>query len=122
MWTQRRQRATRGLLVLAVLLASLWSGGLVASTAGDATHGLASGRAQPGVQPAALRDRVLAFLPVERPGPQGRALPLLGALAAALLAAHRPLAAWLRPCQTRGPSPARSTPRAARAPPHLQPA
>jgi hypothetical protein len=123
MWRQRRQRATRGLLVLAVLLASLWTGGLVASTVGDATHGLASGRAQPGVQPAALPDRTLAFRPAERPGPQGRAVPLLlGALAAALLAAHRPLTARLRPCRTRGRSTARSAPPAARAPPHLQPA
>jgi hypothetical protein len=124
MWMQRRQRAARGLLVPAVLLlASLWTAGLVASTAADATHGLATGRAQPGVQPAALRDLALAFRPVERPSPQGRALPLLlGALAAALAAALRPPVAALRPCQARGRSPARSAPPAARAPPHLQPA
>jgi hypothetical protein len=122
MWTQRRQRVTRGLLVVAVLLASLWTGGLVASAAGDAAHGLATGRTQPGVQPAALRDHALAFRPVERPGPQGRAVLLLGALAAALAAAHRPLAARLRPCRARGRSPAGSAPPAARAPPHLQPA
>jgi hypothetical protein len=123
MWTQRRQRATRGFLVVAVVLASLWTGGLVASAAADATLGLANDRAQPGFQPAALPDRTLAFRPVERPAPQGRALPLLlGVLAAALAAAHRPLAAWLRPRRARGHSPARSAPPAARAPPHLQPA
>jgi hypothetical protein len=122
MRVHRQQRATRGFLVLAVLLASLWTGGLVASTAGDTTHGLGTGRAQPGVQPAALRDRTLAFRPAEQPGPQGRVLPLLGALAAALVAAHRLLALWLRPRLTRGHLLARSCTLAARAPPHLQPA
>ncbi len=118
----RQQQATRGLLVLAVLLASLWTGGLVASTAGDAADGLATSRAQPGIQPAALRDRALAVRqPVERPGPQGRLVPLLlGALAAVLAAAHRLLAGWLRPGLTHGRSLVRSSPPAARAPPHLQ--
>jgi hypothetical protein len=117
-----RQRATRGFLVFAVLLVSLWTGGLVASTAGDTALGLGTGHAQPGVQPAALHDRALAFRPVEQPGPQGRVPPLLGMLAAALAAAHRLLAGWLRPRLTRGHSLARSCPLAARAPPHLQPA
>jgi len=117
----RQQQATRVLLVLAVLLASLWTGGLVASTAGDAADGLATSRAQPGIQPAALRDRALALRqPVDPPGPQGPLVPLLlGALAAAL-AAHRLLAGWLRPRLTRGRSLVRSSPLAARAPPHLQ--
>jgi hypothetical protein len=122
MWVHRQQRATRGFLVLAMLLASLWTGGLAASTAGDGTHGLGTGRAQPGVQPAALPDRTLASRPAEQPGPQGRVPPLLGALAAALAAAHRLLAVWLRPRRTRGHLPARSCPLAARAPPLLQPA
>jgi hypothetical protein len=123
MWVHRQQRATRGFLVLAVLLASLWTGGLVASAAaGDSAHGLGTGHPQPGVQPAALPDRALASRPAEQPAPQGRALPLLGALAAALAAAHRLLATWLRPRLTRGRSPARSSPLAARAPPPLQPA
>ena len=121
MRVHRQQHATRVLLVPAVLLASLWAGGLVASTAGDAADQLATSRAQPGFQPAALRDRVLALRPpVERPGSQGRLLPLLGVLAAVLAAAHRLLAGWLRPGLTRGRSPVRSTPPAARAPPHLQ--
>jgi hypothetical protein len=118
----RQQRATRGFLVLAVLLASLCTGGLVASTAGGGTHGLGTGRAQPGVQPAALPDRALASRPAEQPGQQGRVPPLLGALAAALAAAHRLLAVWLRPRRARGHLPARSSPLAARAPPLLQPA
>jgi hypothetical protein len=118
----RQQPATRGFLVLAALLASLWTGGLVAPTAGDAADGLATGRAQPGIQPAALRDRALAVRPTEQPSPQGRVVPLLGALAAALVAAHRLLAGWLRPHRTRGHALVRSAPPAARAPPHLQPA
>jgi len=117
----RQQQATRVLLVLAVLLASLWTGGLVASTAGDAADGLATSRAQPGIQPAALRDRALALRrPVDRPGPQGRLVPLLLGALAAVLAARRLLAGWLRPCLTRGRSLVRSSPLAARAPPHLQ--
>ena len=121
MRVHRQQQATRGFLVLAVLLASLWTGGLVASTAGDSALGLGAGHTQPGVEPAALRDRALAFRPVEQPGPQGRVLPLLGVLAAAL-AAHRLLAVWLRHRLTRGRSLDRSRTLAARAPPHLQPA
>lgn len=122
MRVHRQQQATRGFLVLAVLLATLWTGGLVASTAADSAHGLGTGQAQPGVQPAALRDRALASRPAAQPGPQGRVLPLLGALAAALAAAHRLLAVWLRPRLTRGHLLARSGPLAARGPPHLQPA
>jgi hypothetical protein len=122
MSVHRQQRATRGFLVLAVLLASLWTGGLVVSAVGDSAHGLGAGHAQPGVQPAALRDRALASRPAEQPDPRGRVLPLLGALAAALAAAHRLLAVWLRPRPTHGHSLARSCPLAARAPPHLQPA
>jgi len=118
----RQQQATRVLLVLAVLLASLWTGGLVASTAGDTADQLATSRTQPGIQPAALPDRALALRPpVDRPGPQGRLVPLLlGALAAVLAAAHRLLAGWLRPGLTRGRSLVRSSPLAARAPPHLR--
>jgi hypothetical protein len=121
MRVNRQQQATRGFLVLAVLLASLWTGGLVASTTGDAADQLATSHAQAGIQPAALRDRALALRPpVERPGPQGRLLLLLGALAAALTASHRLAAGWLRPGLARDRTLVRSTPLAARAPPHLQ--
>jgi hypothetical protein len=117
----RQQPVARILLVLAVLLASLWAGGLFASTAGGTALGLAAGRAQPGIQPAALRDRALAGRPVEQPNPQGRVAPLLlGALAGALAVAHRLLAGWLGRYPTRGRSLVRSSPPAARAPPHLQ--
>jgi hypothetical protein len=123
MRVNRQQQATRVFLVLAVLLGSLWTGGLVASATGNAADQLAANRAQPGIQPAALRDRSLALRPpVERPGPQGgRLVPLLlGALAAALVATHGLLAGWLRPGLARGRWLVRSAPLAARAPPHLQ--
>jgi hypothetical protein len=118
----RQHHATRVLLVLAVVLASLWAGGLVASTAGDTAGRLATSRAQPAIQPAAPWDRALAVRPLaEHPGSQGRPVPLLlGALAAALAAAIRLLAGWLGPRRTRGRSLVRSSPPAARAPPHLQ--
>jgi hypothetical protein len=122
MRVNRQQQATRVFLVLAVLLGSLWTGGLVVSATGNAADQLATGRAQPGIQPAALRDRALTLRPpAERPGPQGRLAPLLlGALAAALVAAQGLLAGWLRPGLARGRSLVRSSPRAARAPPRLQ--
>ena len=122
MRVNRRQRATRVVLVLAVLFGSVWAGGLVASTTGDAAGQLATSGAHAGIQPAAMRDRALVLRPpVERPGPQGRLLPLLlGALAAALMAAHRLLAGWVRPGLARGRTLVRSSPLAARAPPHLQ--
>jgi hypothetical protein len=121
MRVNRQQQATRMLLVLAVLLGSLWTGGLVAATAGSPTE-LATHHRQLGIQPAALRDRLLvARQPVERPGPQGRLVPLLlGALAAALVAAHGPRAECRRAGLARGGSLVGSARLAARAPPHLQ--
>ena len=122
MRVNRQQQATRVFLVLAVLLGSLWAGGLVVSAVGNPADQLAAGRAQLGIQPAALRDRLLVLRPpVARPGWQGRLVPLLlGALAAAVAAAHGLLAGWLRPGLARGRSLVRSIPLAARAPPHLQ--
>jgi hypothetical protein len=122
MRVNRQQQATRVFLVLAVLLGSLWTGGLVASATGDAADQLATSHAQAGIQPAAMRDRALALRPpVKRPSPQGRLVPLLlGALAAALVAAHGLRAGWLRPGVARGGSLVGSSPLAARAPPHLQ--
>jgi hypothetical protein len=119
MRVNRRQQATRVLLVLAVLLGSLWTGGLVAAAAGNPA-GLAAIHPQAGIQPAALRDRPLVVRPpLERPGPQGRLVLLLGALAATLVAAHGPLAGRRRPGLARGRSLVGSMPLAARAPPHL---
>jgi hypothetical protein len=119
MRVNRQQQATRAFLVLAVLLGSLWAGSLLASATGNAADQLAANGAQPGIQPSALRDRSLALRPpVERPGPL---VPLLlGALAAALVAAHGLLAGWLRPGLARGRWLVRSAPLAARAPPYLQ--
>jgi hypothetical protein len=121
MRVNRRQQATRVLVVLAVLLGSLWAGGLVAAAAGSPAE-LAARQPQLGIQPAALRDRPLVVRSsVERPGPQGRLVPLLlGALAAALVAARGLLAGWLRPGLARGWSLVGSALLAARAPPHLQ--
>jgi hypothetical protein len=121
MRVNRRQQATRVFLVLAVLLGSLWAGGLVAAAAGNPA-GLAASHPQLGIPPAALRDRLLGVRPpVQRPGPQGRLVPLLlGALAAALVAAHGLRAGRLRPGLGRGRSLVGSAPLAARAPPHLQ--
>ena len=120
MRVNRRQQATRVLVALAVLLGSLWAGGLVAAAGNPAE--LAAHHPQMGIQPAALRDRLLgARPPVERPGPQGRLVPLLlGALAAALVATHGLPAGWLRPGLARGRWLVRPAPLAARAPPHLQ--
>jgi hypothetical protein len=121
MRVNRQQQGTTVLVVLAVLLGSLWTGGLVAGAAGNPAE-LAANHPQAGIQPAALRDRPLVVRPpVERPGPQGRLVPLLlGALAAALVAAYGVLSGWLRPGLARGWSLVGSTPLAARAPPHLQ--
>jgi hypothetical protein len=116
-----RQQATRVFLVLAVLLGSLWAGGLIAAAAGNPA-GLAASHPQLGIQPAALRDPALALRsPVDRPGSQGRLVPLLlGPLAAALVAAQGLRAGWLRPALARGSSLVGSAPLAARAPPHLR--
>lgn len=121
MRVNRQQQATRALVLLAVLLGSLWMGGLLAGAAGNPAE-LAANHPQAGIQPAALPDRLLVARPAaERPGLQGRLVPLLlGALAAALVAAHGLLSGWLRPGVARGWSLVGSTPLAARAPPHLQ--
>jgi hypothetical protein len=121
MRVNRQQRATKVLLVLAVLLGSLWTGGLVAATAGDPAE-LAANHSQLGIQPAALPDRLLVLRsPVEHSGPQGRLVPLLlGALAAALVAAHGLRAECRRAGVARGWSLVGSARLAARAPPHLQ--
>ena len=118
-----RQQGTRIFLVVAVVLASLWMGGLAASSAANLADYLASSRAQLGIQPAALRDSAPALRPAaERPGPRGHLVPLLAALAAALAGACRWRAAAQRPGVAWSGSRVCSTPLEARAPPHLQPA
>jgi hypothetical protein len=121
----RQHQATTGLVVLAVLLGSLWAGGLAASAAGDAADQLAASRALPGVEPAAPRDRVPALRPpVQRPAQSGRLVPLLlGLLAASLTAASGIPAGRRRSIRAPARSPVLSTPRRGpRAPPRLQPA
>jgi hypothetical protein len=121
---RRRQSATRALLVLAAVLASLWAGGPASSAVGDSAGQLAGSASRLGIESAALPDRVPALRPSpERPDPGGRLLPLLlGLLAASLTVACGVLAR--RRCS--GPAPARSpalaVPRGPRAPPRLQPA
>jgi hypothetical protein len=118
-----RQQGTRVFLVLAVVLASLWTGGLAASSAANPADYLASSRAQLGIQPAALRNSAPALRPAaERPGPRGHLVPLLAALAAALAGACRWRTAAQRPGLACSGSRVCSTPLEARAPPHLQPA
>ncbi|HEV8650583.1 MAG TPA: hypothetical protein VG276_14545 [Actinomycetes bacterium] len=122
MRVNRHDRIARVLLVAAVVLASLWLGGLAASAKGDPADHLAAGRPQHGIEPAARRDRapVLRLL-VDRPDARGRVVPLLlGALAGALTVACLWRAEGAGPDLTRVRSLVRSTPLAARAPPLLQ--
>jgi hypothetical protein len=119
---QRQHSATGAVLVLAMVLASLWAGGLAASAAGNAADQLATSGSLPGVEPAAPRDRVPALRPPEqRPSQSGRLVPvLLGMLAAAFAAAYGVAAGRLRSCFAAGRSLVQRTQLAARAPPFLQ--
>ena len=124
MGVNRRPHLTTAIVVLAVLLGSLWAGGLAVPAAGGPAGQLTAGASLPGIEPAALPDRAPALRPsVERPGPDGRLLPLLLGMLLAALAAPFGL-----PARRRGPNPARAgsllrcTRREARAPPSLQPA
>jgi hypothetical protein len=121
---QRQPSATRAFLVLAMVLASLWAGGLASSAAGDAADQLAASRALPGVEPAAPRDRVPALRPpVQRPAQSGRLVPvLLGILAAACAVASGVGAGRLRSGVARAGSLVQLAQGEARAPPFLQPA
>jgi hypothetical protein len=123
MRTQRQQPATRILLALAVVLGSLWVGGLAARPA-DTPDRLAAIHTQPGFEPATLGDRAPALRPpVGRSDPSGRLVPvLLGMLAAALAVAGGVRAGRSRPDMARSRSLARSTRLEPRAPPSLQPA
>jgi hypothetical protein len=124
MRTQRQQPATRVLLVLAVVLGSLWAGGLAAPTAADAPDRLAASRAELGGEPATLRGRTPALrATVDPPSQNGHLVPLLlGLVVAAVAVAAGPCPGRRRS----GAAPPRSlllsAPRGARAPPRLQPA
>ena len=121
---QRQHSATRAFLVLAMVLASLWAGGLASSAAGNAADQLAASRSLPGVEPAAPRDRVPALRPPDqRPSQSGRLVPvLLGMLAAALAVGYGVGAGRLRSGLAAGRSLVQRTQLEARAPPSLQPA
>jgi hypothetical protein len=125
MRADRRQQVTRGLVVLAVVLGSLWAGALGASGPGSPADRLTAGRPLPGVEAAAPPDRAPALRSsAERPDPRGRLLPLLlgGLLAGSPAVAYgmpaRRRRSGLRPAR----SPVLSARRGPRAPPHLQPA
>ena len=124
MWMQRQHSATRAFLVLAMVLASLWAGGLASLAVGNAADQLAASRSLPGVEPAAPRDRVPALRPPDqRPSQSGRLVPvLLGMLAAALAVGYGVGAGRLRSGLAAGRSLVQRTQLEARAPPSLQPA
>jgi hypothetical protein len=123
MQANRQQQATRVLLVLAVLLASVWTASAAAPAAGHSTIHLTASHPLPGIEPAILRDRLPALRPpVERSDPTGRLLPvLLGVLVATLAVAYG-CAGQSRSGLAGAKSLVWSTPRKTRAPPHLQPA
>ena len=121
--TWRRHRTT-GLVVLAVLLGSLWAGGLAVPAADGHAWRLAGGASPPGVELAALPDRAPALRPAaERPELGGRLLPLLAAvLAASVAVAGRAYGRRGRSRLAPARPPVRSASRGPRAPPRLQPA
>jgi hypothetical protein len=121
---QRQHSATKLFLVLAMVLASLWAGGLVSSAAGDAADQLAASRSLPGVDAVAPRDHVPALRPpVQRPSQSGRLVPvLLGMLAAAFIVGYGVGAERLRSGLATARSLVQLTQLEARAPPTLQPA
>ena len=121
MGVNRRPHLTTAFVVVAVLLGSLWAGGLAVPAAGGPAGQLTAGASLPGIEPAALPDRVPALRPAaERPGPDGRLLPLLlGLLTASSLSPPACLPGGaVRP----GPGPAVGLSAPPRAPPRLQPA
>jgi hypothetical protein len=120
---QRHHSATRAFLVLAMVLASLWAGGLASSAAGNATDQLTASRALLAVEPAAPPDRAPALRPpVQRPAHSGRLVPVLGILATALAVASGLGGGRLRSGSGRARSLVQLAQREARAPPSLQPA
>ena len=119
---QRRRSTTRVFLVLAMVLASLWAGGLASSATGNAADQLAASGSLPGLEAAAPRDRVPALRPPDqRPSQSGRLVPvLLGMLAAALTVGFGVGARRLRSGLAAGRSLVQRTQLEARAPPSLQ--
>ena len=121
---QRRHSTLRAFLVLAMVLASLWAGGPAVSAGAKHNGQLANGASLPGIESAALPDRVPAVRPsAERSDPGGRLLSLLlGLVAASLTVAFGTAARRRRSDLAPARFPAPSAPRGPRAPPRLQPA
>jgi hypothetical protein len=122
MRVNRQEQATQGLLVLAVLLGSLWTGGLVASAAGNPADHLTARRSLLGIEPATPPAGGPTLRPaVDRPSRSGRLVKVpLGMVAAALAVAYgrygrRPRSSWAR-----ARSLVQSARLHARAPPSLQ--
>jgi hypothetical protein len=124
MGVNRRPHLTTAIVVLALLLGSLWAGGQAVPAAGGPAGQLTAGAPLPGIEPAALPDRAPALRPAaERPGPDGRLLPLLlGLLTASVAVAYGVGARRRRSSPPRARSLALSAFRGPRAPPRLQPA
>jgi hypothetical protein len=121
---RQRQRATTGLVVLAVLLGAVWVGGLATRSTDDPADQLTTSRPLLGLEPGVPPHRAPALRPsTERPDPGGRQLPLLlGLLVAAVAAGRGPRAQRLRSTRVQAPSLVWYRHLAARAPPSLQPA
>jgi hypothetical protein len=86
MSARRRPPASRFLLVVSLVLASLWVVVPAAGRPGAGSDGGLTAAVRPGAEAAVLRDRAPALgAPADRPGPGGPLLPvLLGLLVAAL--------------------------------------
>jgi hypothetical protein len=86
MSARRRPPASRFLLVVSLVLASLWVVVPAAGRPGADSDGGLTAAVRPGAEAAVLRDRAPALgAPADRPGPGGPLLPvLLGLLVAAL--------------------------------------
>ena len=120
---QRRHSTIRAFLVLALVLASLWAGGLAVSAGGNHAGQLAGGGSLPGIEAAALPDRVPAVRPsAERSDPGGRLLSLLLGLVAASLTVVFGVAAGRRRCRSRRWPASRSVPPPEGLEPHPPPA
>ncbi len=123
MRTHRQRQATTVIVMLAVLLGSLWAGGLAASATDNAADRLATSRSLPSVEAAIPSDRTQGLRPLgQRPDPGGRLLPLLlGLLAASLAVTYGVGARRRRSSLAPAGLPVLSAPRGPRAPPRLQP-
>jgi hypothetical protein len=119
-----RRLSINTLFALALVLGSLWIGGLAAAAVGDVSEYLATEHAQQRMQSAVLPDLVVVLRPApERFSSFGRLERLLLAvLVSAGAAGDRRRVAGPRPGLTRAGSRVCSTPLQARAPPCLQPA